>query len=166
MKGSLAQTEPARIESWKSQQLYQKIMAREPKHGHFVLPDGPPYANGGIHVGHVLNKVLKDITIKYRNLAGYKAAFIPGWDCHGLPIELNVTKKLGSKKQSATPAEIRDLCRAEALTWKEKQQSQFERLGVLADWENPYLTLHPSYEAEEIRVLAKINDNGFSHKVQ
>lgn len=160
MKANLSQSEPNRIASWKANKIYEKMVAKAGANGKFVMPDGPPYANGKIHVGHVLNKVLKDITIKYRNLAGYKAAFIPGWDCHGLPIELNVTKKLGPKRKEMTDVQVRDLCRQEAMIWKEKQQSQFERLGILADWEHPYLTLQPEYEAEEVRVLAKILKNG------
>lgn len=164
MKGNLSTTEPARIEAWQSHELYQKILQRPNPKGHFVMPDGPPYANGSIHVGHVLNKVLKDIVIKYKNLQGYRATFIPGWDCHGLPIELNVTKKLGKDRASKSDAEIRKLCREEATSWVEKQKKQFQRLGILADWENPYLTLQPEYEADEVRVLAKIWKNGIFYR--
>ncbi len=164
MKGNLSQTEPARIAAWKSANIYEKIMSKPAPRGIFCMPDGPPYANGNIHVGHVLNKVLKDIVVKYKNLAGYRATFIPGWDCHGLPIELNVTKKLGPKRKEHSDAEVRDMCRLEARSWVEKQKKQFERLGVIADWENPYLTLNPAYEADEIRVLAKINDNGIFYR--
>ncbi|MGE4132755.1 MAG: isoleucine--tRNA ligase [Bdellovibrionales bacterium] len=164
MKANLAQNEPARIAWWQERHIYQKVMDKPAPKGRFVMPDGPPYANGFIHVGTALNKILKDIVIKYRNLAGYKASFIPGWDCHGLPIELNVTKKLGAKRAEMSDAEIRKLCRTEALTWVEKQKTQFQRLGVMADWENPYLTLHPAYEADEIRVLAKIFENGIFYR--
>lgn len=164
MKGNLAQTEPARIEAWTKDGVYQKILNRPMPKGLFVMPDGPPYANGNIHVGHVLNKVLKDIVVKYKNMQGYRATFIPGWDCHGLPIELNVTKKLGKARAEKTDAEIRQLCREEALSWIEKQKQQFRRLGILADWENPYLTLQPGYEADEIRVLAKIWKNGIFYR--
>lgn len=164
MKGNLAQTEPARIADWTKKNIYGKIMQRPAPKGRFVMPDGPPYANGNIHVGHVLNKVLKDIVLKYKNLQGYKAAFIPGWDCHGLPIELNVTRALGPKRKDHTDAQIRDMCREEAMKWVGKQRVQFERLGVLADWENPYLTLQPAYEADEIRVLAKIFENGIFYR--
>ena len=122
------------------------------------MPDGPIYANGDIHIGHVLNKVLKDVIIKYKNMQGFHAAFIPGWDCHGLPIELNVTKKTVGKELSKE--KMRDLCRQEAEKWIQIQMEQFVRLGVLADWENPYLTLQPDYEAEEIRVVSKILENG------
>lgn len=164
MKGNLAQSEPARIQWWRQNRIYEKLVNKPKRTGKFVMPDGPPYANGAIHVGHVLNKVLKDITLKYRNMSGLKAAFIPGWDCHGLPIELNVTKKLGPKKAETSPADIRNLCRNEALTWVEKQKGQFVRLGVLADWDFPYLTLQPEYEADEIRVLARIHNNGLLYR--
>lgn len=164
MKGNLSQTEPERIAAWKKNDIYNKVMNKAAPKGLFTMPDGPPYANGKIHVGHVLNKVLKDIVVKYKNLAGYKAAFIPGWDCHGLPIELNVTKKLGPKRKELTDAAVRDLCRAEAMTWVSKQKEQFERLGVLADWDHPYLTLQPEYEADEIRVLAQIHENGIFYR--
>ena len=164
MKANLAQNEPARIAAWKASGIFQKMMAKPAPKGGFTLPDGPPYANGQIHVGHALNKILKDIVHKYKNMCGYHAAFTPGWDCHGLPIELNVTKKLGPKRKEMSDADIRKLCREEALTWVAKQKSQFERLGVIADWENPWMTLQPNYEADEIRVLAKINDNGIFYR--
>lgn len=164
MKGNLAQSEPKRIADWQRSGLYHKMLKRSVEKGKFVMPDGPPYANGKLHVGHVLNKVLKDIVIKYRNMAGFEAAFVPGWDCHGLPIELNVTKKLGSKREGMSPADIRKLCREEAMKWVEIQREQFERLGVLGDWDNPYLTLNPGYESDEIRVLAKIFDNGVFYR--
>lgn len=160
MKANLAQTEPARIETWLKTDLHGQMLARNKGRKKFVMPDGPPYANSNIHVGTALNKILKDITIKFRNLNGEYAAFIPGWDCHGLPIELNITKRLGPKLSSTSEAEIRQLCREEAKSWVAKQASQFQRLGVVADWAHPYLTLAPEYEAEEIRVLARINDNG------
>jgi isoleucyl-tRNA synthetase len=164
MKGNLSTTEPARIKAWQDGKVYEKILKKPAPKGKFTMPDGPPYANGNIHVGHVLNKVLKDIVIKYKNLAGYKAAFTPGWDCHGLPIELNVTKKLGPKRKDMSDAEIRKLCREEARSWVDKQRVQFQRLGILADWDKPYLTMDPAYEADEIRVLAKIFENGIFYR--
>ncbi len=160
MKGNLPQTEPLTIEKWKASGLYEKIIAKNSKGKAFVMPDGPPYANGNIHIGHVLNKVLKDIVIKFRNMQGYRADFIPGWDCHGLPIELKVTSTLGDKKNQMSKKEIRNLCRDEATKWIGKQRDQFVRLGVLADWPNPYLTMHPQYEANEIRVFSRIFRNG------
>ena len=160
MKGNLAQTEPTRIDAWTQNKIYQKMVTRKAPKGKFVMPDGPPYANNYIHVGHAVNKILKDMVIKYKSMSGYQAAFIPGWDCHGLPIELNITKKLGAKRKDTTDAEIRKMCREEAAHWMSEQRKQFVRLGVLADWENPYLTMQPAYEADEIRVLAQIFKNG------
>ncbi|MBT4763284.1 MAG: isoleucine--tRNA ligase [Bdellovibrionaceae bacterium] len=163
MRGKLPTTEPVRIDQWTKNQLYQKMVTNNTEKK-FVMPDGPPYANGKLHLGHVLNKVLKDIIIKYKNMTGHSAAFIPGWDCHGLPIELKVTKKLGSKRKNMTDKQVRDLCRKEALTWVEIQKEQFIRLGILADWDKPYLTLNSNYEADEVRVLAKILDNGLLYR--
>ncbi len=160
MKGNLPQTEPERIKKWDQLKIYQKLQDRKRPKGRFVFPDGPPYANGNIHLGHTLNKVLKDIVTKYKNMSGYQCAFIPGWDCHGLPIELKVTKRLGDKRKDMTDAQVREQCREEALTWIETQKGQFQRLGVMADWEHPYYTLQSEYEAEEIRVLARIHDKG------
>lgn len=164
MKGNLAQTEPKLIDRWKEQKIFQKLLEKNKNSKPFVLPDGPPYANAAIHIGHVLNKSLKDIVIKYKNMAGYKSAFVPGWDCHGLPIELRVTKELGDKRKELTNKQIRELCRKEATKWIQFQREQFVRLGVLADWENPYLTMDPKYEAAEIRVLAKIFENGILYR--
>lgn len=163
MRGQLPQTEPKRIDQWTQTELYQNIQ-KKPKNKRFTMPDGPPYANGNLHVGHVLNKVLKDIVIKYKSMTGHQAAFIPGWDCHGLPIELKVTQSLGEKKKQLSDAKIREICRKEAMKWVETQKKQFIRLGVLADWENPYLTLQPEYEANEVRVLAQILRNGWLYR--
>ncbi len=160
MKGNLPTQEPLVVEKWLKIDLHGKILAKNSGRPSFTLPDGPPYANGNIHIGHVLNKCLKDFTIKYRNMAGFRAPFIPGWDCHGLPIELQVTKELGAKRKDKTDAEIRGLCRAEALKWVDLQRAQFQRLGVIADWDHPYLTLQPEYEAEEVRELARCLEKG------
>ena len=160
MKADLAQREPQWIARWQDKKIYQKMIAERAGRPLFTMPDGPPYANGGIHMGHTLNKCLKDITLKYRNLSGKQAVFIPGWDCHGLPIEHKVIKDLGDQdkksgeKRQHTPLQIRELCRQEALKWVAHQRTQFERLGILADWENPYLTLNADYEAEEVRELS------------
>ena len=170
MRGNLPHTEPQRIKKWQEQEIYQKIIAQNQSKKIFCMIDGPPYANGSIHLGHVLNKVLKDIIIKYKNLSQLHAPFIPGWDCHGLPIELKAMKKAKFKLETSSSKEtiskkekekiIRNLCRKEALKWVKKQSQEFERLGILADWKNPYLTLDPKYEAEEIRVLSRLNKNG------
>lgn len=160
MKGNLPEREPKIVEKWRTTDIHSKILAKNSGRPAFTLPDGPPYANGDIHIGHVLNKCLKDFTVKYRNMSGFRAPFIPGWDCHGLPIEHKVTKELGPKRKEKTDADIRDLCRKEALKWVEIQGKQFERLGVIADWDHPYLTLQPSYEAEEVRELARCLEKG------
>ncbi|MES2964026.1 MAG: isoleucine--tRNA ligase [Bdellovibrionota bacterium] len=164
MKGNLPEREPKMIEAWLQNSLYQKIQKKNAGRTIYTLPDGPPYANGDIHLGHVLNKCLKDFTIKYRAMAGYSSAFIPGWDCHGLPIEHKVTKDLGPKRKDKTEAEIRELCRQEAKKWIGVQREQFKRLGIIADWENPYLTLNPGYEADEVRELAKCLDRGIMYR--
>ncbi len=170
MKADLAQREPQWIARWQQNKIYEKMIAERAGRPLFTMPDGPPYANGGIHMGHTLNKCLKDITLKYRNLSGKQAVFIPGWDCHGLPIEHKVIKDLGDQdkksgeKRQHTPLQIRELCRQEALKWVAFQRTQFERLGILADWENPYLTLNADYEAEEVRELARILKNGILYR--
>ena len=164
MRANLPETEPKIIEKWEKQSIYKKIMAKNASRPKFVMPDGPPYANGGIHMGTSLNKVLKDIVIKYKSIAGFRAAFIPGWDCHGLPIEQNVSKALGAKRKDKTNAEIRELCRTEARKWIEVQKGQFIRLGVLADWQNPYLTMQPEYEAEEVRELSRMLKTGVLYR--
>lgn len=155
MKGNLPEREPVMISDWEKKQIYQKVLAKNKGRPTFTMPDGPPYANGNIHIGHVLNKCLKDFTVKYKNMSGFRATFIPGWDCHGLPIEINVTKALGAKRREKSDSDIRALCREEAGKWVKIQGEQFKRLGVLADWGEPYLTMDPAYEAEEVRELAR-----------
>src|SRR5690606_2635254 len=144
MKGNLPVREPEFIKQWNEKNVYQKMVAKGTR-GSFAMPDGPPYANGNLHIGHALNKSLKDIVIKFKNMSGYSAPFVPGWDCHGLPIELEVTKKLGEKRKSLSDKEIRSLCREEANKWVSIQREQFIRYGNLGDWENPYRTMDPEY---------------------
>ncbi|MBK9323208.1 MAG: isoleucine--tRNA ligase [Bdellovibrionaceae bacterium] len=160
MKGNLPTKEPEILKHWDDKKIYEKMVQRNVGKKPFVLPDGPPYANGSIHIGHALNKTLKDIIIKYKNLKGSPAVFIPGWDCHGLPIEHKVLKDLAAKKTTKTDQEIMELCRAEAQFWVNHQREQFRRLGILADWENPYLTMSADYEAEEVREFARSFKNG------
>ncbi|MEP0202316.1 MAG: isoleucine--tRNA ligase [Halioglobus sp.] len=164
MKASLAQREPARLKQWQDMNLYQKIReacAGRPK---FILHDGPPYANGELHVGHAVNKILKDIVVKSRTLAGFDAPYVPGWDCHGLPIELNVEKKVGKPGVKVTPAEFREHCRKYAAKQVDNQREQFVRMGVIGDWSNPYLTMDFQFEADIVRTLSRIIDNGHLHK--
>jgi len=164
MKGNLAQREPEMLKHWEEQQLYQKI--REACRGRpsFVLHDGPPYANGEIHIGHAVNKVLKDIIVKSRTLDGFDAPYLPGWDCHGLPIELQVEKKVGKPGHKVTPGQFRKACREYAAKQVDKQRVDFKRLGVLGDWENPYLTMDFRFEANIIRSLGRIVANGHVQK--
>ena len=164
MKGDLPLKEPKIIQNWEEKKIYQKMIGKNAGKKKFVLPDGPPYANGGIHLGHALNKTLKDIIIKYKNMRGFQAVFIPGWDCHGLPIEHKVLKDLQAKKITKTDQEILSLCREEAQKWVGVQKDDFRRLGILADWENPYLTMQPSYEAEEVREFARSFKNGLIYR--
>ncbi|MCO5113038.1 MAG: isoleucine--tRNA ligase [Bdellovibrionaceae bacterium] len=159
MRGDLPKREPEILKKWEEKKQYQKMIAKNKGKTKFVFHDGPPYANGDIHLGHVLNKVLKDIVVKYKNMQGFHTEFIPGWDCHGLPIEHKVSKELGEKRKDKTKKDIRALCRAEAQKWVGIQRDQFKRLGILADWEDPYLTLHPNYEAEEVRELGRMLKN-------
>jgi len=160
MKGNLAQREPERLKKWTEADLYQKIRTEFKGKPSFILHDGPPYANGAIHIGHAVNKVLKDIILKSKTLAGYDAPYIPGWDCHGLPIELMVEKKIGKAGAKVSAEVFRKACREYATKQVKMQKDEFIRLGVLAEWDNPYLTMNYEYEANTIRALGKINAQG------
>lgn len=160
MKANLANREPARITAWADLALYEKIRQGASGKKRFVLHDGPPYANGHLHCGHALNKILKDIIVKSKTLGGYDAAFVPGWDCHGLPIELNVEKKIGKAGMKISHKEFRATCRAYAQSQIDIQREEFQRLGVFGDWEHPYATFDYAYEANIIRALGKVFENG------
>lgn len=162
MKANLPNKEPKFIKMWEEQEIYFKGLDMDKPT--FILHDGPPYANGEIHIGHALNKILKDIILKYKRLRGYNAPYIPGWDTHGLPIELKVTEKLGSKAKEMSPMEIRELCAEYAKKWVGIQRDGFIRLGILGDWENPYLTLKPEYEAKQLEVFGDLYENGYIFK--
>ncbi|MCE2573612.1 isoleucine--tRNA ligase [Motilimonas eburnea] len=164
MKANLANREPNMLKEWYAKDLYGKI--REAKKGKksFILHDGPPYANGDIHIGHSVNKILKDIIIKAKTLSDFDSPYIPGWDCHGLPIELKVEQKVGKPGQKITAAEFRQKCRDYAARQVDGQRKDFKRLGVLGDWDNPYLTMNFDTEANIIRALGKIIDKGHLHK--
>ena len=159
MKAQLSKKEPEIIQQWREKKIYEKIVERRKSAELFFMPDGPPYANGAIHLGHVLNKVLKDIVVKYKNLNGKKAPFVPSWDCHGLPIELEALKK-HDQTDALSSKKLREECRKTAHFWIQKQKESFERLGVLADWEKPLLTMSPHYTAEEVRAFAKLVRKG------
>lgn len=160
MKANLAQREPSILEKWNKLDLYKKIGEKNAGKPKFILHDGPPYANGDIHLGHAINKTLKDIVVKSRQLSGFDAPYIPGWDCHGLPIEHNVEKKKGKAGQKISFAEFRKACREYAAKQVEIQKAGFIRLGVLGDWDNPYLTMDFETEADIVRSLGKIAANG------
>lgn len=160
MKADLAQREPAMLRSWDESDLYGKLRIKARGRPRFALHDGPPYANGSIHLGHCVNKILKDFIVKSRSLDGYDSPYIPGWDCHGLPIEMQVEKKHGRVGRKLDARAFRAACRAYALEQIELQKRDFRRLGVLGDWARPYLTLDPAYEAEQIRILGRIIERG------
>jgi len=164
MRGNLPQREPEMLKKWEEMGLYKSLEAAAKEKPTFTLHDGPPYANGHTHIGHALNKILKDIVIKSKRMKGFYAPYIPGWDCHGLPIELMVDKKLGKKKRDMTKAEIRRECRAYAKEWVDIQSAEFQRLGVLGDWDHPYLTMTVDYEAATARELARFAERGGLYK--
>jgi len=160
MKANLAQREPQQLKKWAEQGIYAQIQAAGAGKPKFILPDGPPYANGDIHIGHAVNKVLKDIIVKSRRLSGFDAPYVPGWDCHGLPIELQVEKKIGKAGHKKTVAEFRQACREYANKQVSRQREDFRRLGVVGDWDKPYLTMNPQFEADQLRAFAKMVANG------
>ncbi len=161
MRANLAKREPGMIADWEARDVYGKIRAVAKGRPTFMLPDGPPYANAAIHIGHAVNKVLKDIVVKSRTLHGYDAPYVPGWDCHGLPIELMVERSQGKDME---PHAFRQACRNYAMSQVETQRQDFRRLGVLGDWDNPYLTMNPKYEAEQLRAFARIYENGHVYR--
>src|SRR3954469_23383625 len=147
MKANLPTLEPKLLENWETKDLYQRIRQTRlgrPKH---ILHDGPPYANGKIHLGTAFNKILKDFIVKSKTMSGFDSPYVPGWDCHGLPIEHKVDQELGPKKAQMTPAQIRRACRKYAEKWINLQREDFKRLGVLGSWDRPYLTMSPKYQS-------------------
>lgn len=164
MRGNLAKREPQMLKSWYEKDLYGQIRTAKKGKKSFILHDGPPYANGNIHLGHSVNKILKDIIIKSKTLSGFDAPYVPGWDCHGLPIELQVEKKVGKPGKKVSVAEFREKCRDYAKKQVEGQKADFKRLGVFGDWDKSYLTMNFDFEANAIRVLGRIIKNGHLHK--
>lgn len=164
MRGDLAKREPVMLKNWYDKQLYQKIRQATKGKKSFILHDGPPYANGNIHIGHAVNKILKDIIVKSKTSLGFDSPYIPGWDCHGLPIELKVEGLVGKPNEKVTAAEFRQKCREYAAEQVEGQKKDFIRLGVLGDWDNPYLTMNFNTEANIIRTLGKVIANGHLYK--
>ncbi|MEQ2464246.1 isoleucine--tRNA ligase [Niallia hominis] len=163
MRGNLPNREPDMQAKWKEMNIYEKVQNRTKGRPMFVLHDGPPYANGDIHIGHALNKILKDFIVRYKSMTGFQAPYVPGWDTHGLPIEQALTNK-GVKRKEMTVAEFRKLCEEYALEQIDSQREQFKRLGVRGDWENPYITLKPAYEAQQIKVFGEMAKKGYIYK--
>lgn len=163
MRGNLPKREPEIQEKWESMNIYQKVQERTEGRPLFILHDGPPYANGDLHMGHALNKTLKDIIVRFKSMTGYHAPYVPGWDTHGLPIEQALTNK-GVKRKEMSVAEFRKLCAEYAYEQVDNQRTAFKRLGVRGDWENPYLTLKPAYEAQQIKVFGEMAKKGYIYK--
>src|SRR5688572_16962383 len=167
MEAKLVQNEPARLQRWKDARLYDRVQAAHANDPVWVLHDGPPFANGDIHIGHVINKVLKDVFIRYRTMTGRRTPYVPGWDCHGLPIEHKIQeaiKKEGKHLRDLSTVEVRQRCFAYADQYAKVQSEQFQRLGILGDWDNPYLTMAPGYEANTLGVFAKFVEAGLVYK--
>lgn len=164
MRGNLGQKEPLIQERWQAMDLYGLVMKKNEGKPTYILHDGPPYANGSIHAGHALNKILKDFVIRYKNMSGFKAPYIPGWDTHGLPIENALTKQKNVNRKAMSIADFRELCKNYALEQVDVQKVQFQRLGVLGEWDHPYLTLDPAFEASQIRVFSQMVERGLIYK--
>lgn len=163
MRGNLPNREGQWQEDWRENKLYEKRLELNEGKPQFILHDGPPFANGNIHMGHALNKISKDFVVRYKSMTGYSTPFIPGWDTHGLPIEQQLAKK-GVNRKEISLSEYRDMCRDFAMNEVNKQREDFKRLGVAADWDNPYITLQPEYEAEEVKVFGQMYENGYIYK--
>ncbi|WP_281241472.1 isoleucine--tRNA ligase [Sporomusa acidovorans] len=164
MRANLPEREPKMLEYWHEQKIYEKKLSQSKGKTKFILHDGPPYANGNIHIGTALNKILKDIIIKYKSLQGFDAPYVPGWDTHGLPIEHAAIKILGLNRHELNPLDLRRECKQYALKCLNLQREDFKRLGVAGDWENPYITLIPEYEAEQIKVFGEMAKKGYIYK--
>ena len=165
MRGGLPQSEPKTLERWEEEKVYDKLIKKNEGKPLYVLHDGPPYANGDIHLGHALNKILKDFIVRYKNMAGFQSPFVPGWDTHGLPTELKARAKAGiGNSADISVLELRKLCEEFVTGYVDDQRSQFKRLGCIGEWDNPYVTLKPHFEAEQIKVFAEMADKGYIYK--
>ncbi|MBE7031060.1 MAG: isoleucine--tRNA ligase [Ruminococcaceae bacterium] len=164
MRANLPQREPEMVAQWDADRLYYKLMEHNEGKPRFILHDGPPFANGDIHLGHALNKILKDIVVRYKNMSGFQAPFVPGWDTHGLPIEIQAIKKRKLKKDEMSEVEFREICHEFATKYIDNQKEQFKRLGVLGDFDNPYITLQKEFEAEQVEVFGEMARKGYIYK--
>ena len=164
MKANLPQREPEILKSWEQNDIYRLLRKKSEGLPKYILHDGPPYANGDVHLGTGLNKVLKDIVVKYKSMRGFDAPFVPGWDCHGMPIEYNVVRNLNEKKKEITQAVLRLECRRYAEKFVGVQRKQFKRLGVFGDWERPYLTMSREYEAKIVEIFGELVEQGYIYQ--
>jgi len=164
MRGNLPNKEPIRREAWDEENLYEQSLERTKGRPLYVLHDGPPYANGDLHIGHALNKILKDFIVRYKSMAGFHAPYIPGWDTHGLPIETALTKQKKIDRKKLSIAEFRQMCADYAMQQIDNQRNQFKALGVRGDWDNPYITLKKEYEAAQIKVFGEMAEKGYIYK--
>ena len=164
MRAQLPQREPQILAYWEEQDLYALTFRYRRGKPLYILHDGPPYANGNIHIGTALNKVLKDIALKYKTMQGFNCPFVPGWDTHGLPIEHQIIKTRGLDRREISDIDFRRQCREYALEYVSIQRDQFKRLGVRADWDNPYLTLSPDFEARQVKIFGAMAEQGFIYK--
>ncbi|HVT87311.1 MAG TPA: isoleucine--tRNA ligase [Tepidisphaeraceae bacterium] len=164
MEAKLVQNEPGRLKKWQDAKLYEQLLAARASSPKWILHDGPPFANGDIHIGHLVNKVLKDVILRFRSMQGHQTPYVPGWDCHGLPIEHKITQELGPKARQMEPVDFRKLCYEYARKYVDIQSKQFQRLGILGDWDRPYLTMSPDYEAATLEVFARFVENGLVYK--
>lgn len=164
MRAGLPQREPTMLEQFEEQQIYQKLMKKNEGKPKFILHDGPPYANGDVHIGHALNKIVKDMIVRYKNMSGYYAPYVPGWDTHGLPVESAIMKNKKINFHDLTVNEFRDKCHEYAMSFVDRQREQFKRLGVIGDWDHPYITLTPDFEAAQIRVFGEMAKKGYIYK--
>jgi len=164
MKANLPQLEPKLLEQWKSRRIYDQVRQLRAGQPKYILHDGPPYANGNIHLGHAFNKILKDFIVKSKTMSGFDSPYVPGWDCHGLPIEIKVDNELGSKKAQMSAAEIRRACRRYASKYVDLQRKDFVRLGIFGRWDDPYLTMSPEYQAVIAGAFVDFLDKGYVYK--
>jgi len=164
MRAGLPKREPEMLKSFYDKRIYETLMEKNAGKPAFILHDGPPFSNGDIHIGHALNKILKDIIVRYKNMSGFRAPYVPGWDNHGMPIETAITKKSKLDRKKMSIPEFRNACHDFASKYVDRQRYQFKRLGIIGDWDNPYLTMNPAFEAEEVRVFGKMYEKGYIYK--
>src|SRR3954447_5536643 len=164
MEAKLVQNEPARLKKWQDQKLYDRLLEARAGAERWILHDGPPFANGDIHIGHLINKTLKDVIIRFRCMQGYQTPYVPGWDCHGLPIEHKIQQDLGPKLRQMSTVDVRRRCYEYAAKYVGVQSEQFQRLGILGEWNDPYLTMAPAYEASTLEVFARFVEAGLVYK--